>query len=66
MVDKDLVVELRHGPDELLVVGPNVTPASRLVVGSALFKHEYAGQSWDAVFCITPLLYRTGDERDWQ
>ena len=66
MVYKDLVVELRHGPDELLVVGPNVTPASRLVVGSALFNHEYAGQSWDAGFCITPLLSRTGETRDWQ
>lgn len=66
MVFKDLVFELRHGPDEVLVVGPNVTPASRLVVGSVLLSYEYAGQLWDAVYCIAPLLYRTGDERDWQ
>lgn len=65
-VFEDLVVELQHGPDELLVVGPSVTPASRLVVGSALLVHEFAGRSWDAVYCIAPLLYRAGDERSWQ
>ena len=65
-VYEDLSVELRHGPDEVLVIGPDVTSGSRLVIGTALLTYEHAGQTWDTVFCIAPFLYRTGDERDWQ
>jgi len=66
MVYEDLVVELTHGPDELLVIGPDMSSANRLVAGRALLTREYAGQTWDTVLCIAPLLYRAGDDGDWQ